>query len=139
MAKYSLRMAFEMTHEIKVVHVAEEDKMDEFCGQWTHLVVQPAVHANLPIPELVQLNSPYRFVVGPIVDYVIKTAEENPGRRIVAIIPELVEHEWFAYFLHTQRAALLKTMLLMKGNHRISVLNMPWYLNEKPTNKELKT
>jgi len=139
MAKYSLRMAFEMTHEIKVVHVAEEDKMDEFCGRWTHLVVQPAAQANLPIPELVQLNSPYRFVVGPIVDYVIKTAEENPGRRIVAIIPELVEHEWFAYFLHTQRAALLKTMLLMKGNHRISVLNMPWYLNEKPTNKELKT
>jgi hypothetical protein len=139
MAKYSLRMAFEITHEIRVVHVAEEDKMDEFCGQWAHLVVQPAAQAKLPIPELVQLNSPYRFVVGPIVDYIIKAAEENPGRRIVAIVPELVEHKWYAYFLHTQRAALIKTMLLMKGNHRISVLNMPWYLDEHLKAKDLKT
>jgi amino acid transporter len=128
MAKYSLRMAFEITHEIRVVHVAEEDKASEFCAHWSHLVVEPAAQANLPVPELVLLHSPYRFVIGPIVDYVIKTAEENPGRRIVAIVPELVERRWYAYFLHTQRAALLKTMLLMKGNHRISVLNMPWYV-----------
>ena len=128
MAKYSLRMAFEISGDIRVLHVAEEDKVDEFCGLWTHLVLEPAAQANLPAPELIQINSPYRFVIGPIVDFVIKTAEENPGRRIVTIVPELVERRWYAYFLHTQRAALLKTMLLMKGNHRISVLNMPWYL-----------
>jgi hypothetical protein len=128
MAKYSLRMAFEVTHEIRVLHVSEEDKFDEFCGQWTQLVLEPAKQANLPAPELIQLHSPYRFVVAPIVDYVIKTAEENPGRRILTIVPELVERRWYAYFLHNQRATLLKTMLLMKGNHRISVLNMPWYL-----------
>ena len=128
MAKYSLRMAFEISGDIRVLHVAEEDKIDEFCGLWTHLVLAPAAQANLPAPELIQINSPYRFVIGPIVDFVIKTAEENPGRRIVTIVPELVERRWYAYFLHTQRAALLKTMLLMKGNHRISVLNMPWYL-----------
>ncbi len=130
MAKYSLRMAFEITHEIRVIHVAEEDKFDSFCTIFGQLVGDPARHANLPRPELVQIPSPFRFVVGPVVDYIIKTAEENPRRRIVAIIPELVEHKWYAYFLHTQRATLIKTMLLMKGNHRISVLNMPWYLDE---------
>jgi amino acid transporter len=128
MAKYSLRMALEISREIRVLHVAEEDKPDEFCTMWSQLVLEPAAQAGLPAPELVQLNSPYRWVIAPIVDYVIKTAEENPGRRIVTIIPELVERRWYAYFLHTQRAALLKTMLLMKGNYRISVLNMPWYL-----------
>jgi hypothetical protein len=128
MAKYSLRMAFEITHDIRVLHVAEEDKADEFCARWTHLVVEPAAQANLPAPELVQLHSPYRFVISPIVDYVIKTADENPKRRIVVIVPELVQSRWYAYFLHTQRAALLKTMLLMKGNYRISVLNVPLYL-----------
>lgn len=128
MAKYSLRMAFEITHDIRVLHVAEEDKADEFCARWTHLVIEPAAQANLPAPELVQLHSPYRFVITPIVDYVIKTADENPKRRIVVIVPELVQSRWYAYFLHTQRAALLKTMLLMKGNYRISVLNMPLYL-----------
>jgi hypothetical protein len=128
MAKYSLRMAFEISKEIRVLHVAEEDKADEFCARWHDLVVQPASEANLPAPELVQLRSPYRYVIGPIVDYIIKTAEENPKRRIVAIIPELVQRRWYTYFLHTQRAALLKTMLLLRGNYRISVLNMPLYL-----------
>jgi len=139
LAKYSLRMAFEITPEVRVIHVAEEDKFDDFCQRWSHLVLEPAAAAKLPAPELVQINSPFRFVVQPIVDYVIKTAEENPGRRIVAIIPELVEHKWYAYFLHTQRAALLKTMLLMKGNHRISVLNMPWYLEEGIANEKKST
>jgi amino acid transporter len=128
MSKYALRMAFEISREIKVLHVAHEDKPDEFCRLWSHLVLEPAAQANLPLPELIQLDSPYRWVIAPIVDFVIKTAEENPGRRVVTIIPELVERRWWAYFLHTQRAALLKTMLLMKGNYRISVLNMPWYI-----------
>jgi len=128
MAKYSLRMAFEISHDIRVLHVAEEDKAAEFCAHWAHLVIEPAAQANLPEPELVQLHSPYRFVITPIVDYVIKTADENPKSRIVVIIPELVQRRWYNYFLHTQRAALLKTTLLMKGNYRISVLNMPLYL-----------
>jgi hypothetical protein len=67
-------------------------------------------------------------VIQPIVDYVRDTAKENPGRRIVTIVPELVELNWWAYFLHTQRAALLKAKLLMEGNDRISVLNVPWYI-----------
>ncbi len=127
MAKYSLRMAFEISREIRVLHVTEEDKPNEFCERWSHLVLEPAARANLPAPELIQLHSPYRWVITPIVDYVARCADENPGRRIVTIIPELVERRWYAYFLHTQRAVLLKTALLMKGNYRISVLNMPWY------------
>jgi hypothetical protein len=59
---------------------------------------------------------------------VIQLAESNPTRRIVTIVPELVERRWYGYFLHTQRAALLKAALLMKGKNRISVLNIPWYL-----------
>jgi hypothetical protein len=75
----------------------------------------------------VEIHSPYRFVVAPIVDYVIKLAADNPDRRVITIVPELVERRWYNYFLHTQRAALLKTLLLVKGNDRISVLNIPWY------------
>ena len=127
-AKMALRAAFEISREIKVLHVTEQDKIDEFCGRWEEYVAGPARTANLSIPELVQIPSPFRFVISPIVDFVIKTAEENPNRRIVTIIPELVERHWYAYFLHTQRAAVLKALLLMKGNDRISVLNIPWYL-----------
>jgi amino acid transporter len=79
-------------------------------------------------PELIQLKTPFRFVVSSIVDYVIELSEANRDRRVITTVPELVEKEWFAYFLHTQRAMLLRPMRLMKGNDRISVLNTPWYL-----------
>jgi hypothetical protein len=124
----ALRHALEISKEIKVLHVAEEDKPDAFCRSWKEYVEDPAAKAGLPIPELIQLHSPYRFVITPIVDYVCKLADDNPGRRIVAIVPELVERHWYSYFLHTQRATLLKASLLVRGSDQISVLNIPWYI-----------
>ncbi len=127
-SQVALRHALEISREIKVLHVAEEDKPDKFCNNWTKYVEEPAEKAGLPKPELILLHSPYRFVITPIVDFVGKLADDNPGRRVVTIVPELVERKWYAYFLHTQRATLLKAALLMKGSDRISVLNIPWYL-----------
>jgi amino acid transporter len=129
--KEALHFAMSLSKDIKVVHVAEEGKPNEFSGNWNEYVLGPARKAALPIPDLVVLKSPYRFVVAPIVDYVIQLADENPNRRVVAVVPELMERRWYYYFLHTQRAALLKTQLLMKGNDRISVLNIPWYLKSE--------
>jgi amino acid transporter len=127
LAKHALCTGLGVSKEIWALHVAEEDKPNEFCAKWTHYVGESTTKAGLPTPALVELHSPYRFVVAPIVDFVIKLAEDHPNRRIITIVPELVERRWYNYFLHTQRAALLKTLLLMKGNDRISVLNIPWY------------
>jgi amino acid transporter len=129
-AKQALHCAMTLSPDIKVLHVAEEEK-PEFAGHWAEYVATPASAAGLPVPELVILKSPFRFVVTPIVDYVRKLANDNPKRRVVAVIPELVERRWYYYFLHAQRATLLKTRLLMEGNDRISVLNIPWYLHAK--------
>ena len=127
-SKESVQFAMSLSKDIKVLHAAEETNDNEFCQKWNDQVEGPAREANLPIPELVVLTSPYRFVISPIVNYVIRLAQENPTRRIVAVVPELLEKRWYHYFLHTQRATLLKTSLLMQGNDRISVLNIPWYL-----------
>jgi hypothetical protein len=124
----ALRAAMAMSREIKVVHVSEDEKPNDFSEKWKEYVEDPARRANLPIPELVQLHSPYRLVVTPIVeDYVKQLAAENPERRIITVIPELVERRWFQWLLHTQRAEILKGRLLMEGHDRISVLNIPWY------------
>ena len=124
----ALRFAMTLSPDIKVVHVVEEGKPDELRHHWSEYVEQPAEAAGLPTPELVDLKSPYRFVITPIVKYVLQLAKDNPQRRVVTIIPELMEKRWYYYFLHTQRATLLKTRLLMANNDRISVLNIPWYL-----------
>jgi amino acid transporter len=128
--KEALRFAMTLSRDIKVLHVAEEDK-PVFAGRWLECVEEPLTEAGSPVPELVILRSPYRFVVTPIVDYVLKLAKDNPDRRVVTVIPELMEKRWYYYFLHTQRATLLKTSLLMQGNDHISVLNIPWYLKTK--------
>ena len=126
-SKHALCAALAISSEVRCLFVTEEDKSEEFCNAWNRNVVEPAQKTNFGVPELVVLSSPFRFVVYPIVDYVVNLSNENPGRRVVAIVPELVEHHWYNYFLHSQRATVLKTLLLIKGNDRISVLNIPWY------------
>ncbi len=130
-SRQALSCARSLSDEIKVVHVKEEDTKDDFCERWQDDVVAPIRAAGAAIPELIELTSPFRFVIKPITEYVAKVADEHPSRRVIAIIPELVEKRWYYYFLHTQRATLLKTELLMQGNDRISVLNIPFYLEER--------
>jgi hypothetical protein len=68
-------------------------------------------------------------VITPIVDYVLELEAKNPGRQIAVIVPELVERHWYLNFLHNQRATWLKAALLMKGNRRIVIINVPWYMD----------
>jgi hypothetical protein len=82
------------------------------------------------MPHVKVLKSPYRFVIGPIVDYALEIERKNPGRQIAVIIPELVEKHWYHNFLHNQRATWLKTALLLKGNRRIVIINVPWYVDK---------
>lgn len=126
-AKNALCAAIAISTDIRSVYVAAEDAPDDFPQDWHRNVVEPARAAGATIPDLIVLKSPFRFVVTPIVDYVIKLSCENPDRRIVAIVPELVENSWHNYLLHSHRATVLKTLLLLKGNDQISVLNVPWY------------
>ena len=127
-AKAALCSALAISDEVTALFVVEEDKSDQLRQDWEHCVVKPAEEANCAVPNLVVLQSPYRFVVNPIVEYVIQMSNDNPHRRIIAMVPELVEQRWYNYFLHSQRAAVLKAWLLVQGNDRISVLNIPWYL-----------
>jgi len=123
----ALRAAMTLSSDIRVVHVEEDDKPNDFCDKWREYVEGPAQRANLPIPQLVRLHSPYRLVVTPIIDFVKQLAADHREQRIVAVIPELVERRWFHWLLHTQRAEILKGRLLMEGQDRISVLNIAWY------------
>jgi hypothetical protein len=74
------------------------------------------------------LESPTRLVITPIFNHVLEIQQANPGRRIAVIIPEMIEHHWWHYFLENNRAELLKALLLLKGNERIILVNVPWYL-----------
>jgi amino acid transporter len=124
----ALRFAWSVSREIRVIHVDCLEGTESFCEQWDHLIANPAREANLPIPELVVLQSPYRFVVKPILAYALEVEKSNPEGHVAVVIPELVEARWYYLFLHNHRSALLKGLLLLNGSQRISVVNVPWYL-----------
>jgi hypothetical protein len=62
----------------------------------------------------------------------LKLSEKNPKRRIVVVIPELVEGAWYEYFLHNQRGRLLEWMLQVRGNERIFTVSASYYLGDHP-------
>jgi amino acid transporter len=124
----ALRFAWNMSDEIQILHVECGEETESLCQQWAQLVETPAKNAGLPVPELVLLKSPYRFVVRPIVDYALRLERENPGRHVAVLVPELVEKRWYYILLHNNRSSALKALLLVRGNERITVINIPWYL-----------
>lgn len=127
--KKALQFALSISPRIHAVHVESERGTAILCEEWERLVEQPMRAAGWPVPKLLILPSPYRFVVLPIVDHVREMEQNHPGEQIAVLIPELVQRRWYQYLLHNQRAALLKTLLLFQGNSRIVVMNVPWYLN----------
>jgi amino acid transporter len=129
-AQNALRIALTLSPDIYAVHVATEEDCSELQEKWSRIVDAPAKKAGINPPKLVTLTSPYRLVVTPIVDYVLKTERANPGRNIAVIVPELVERHWYHYPLHNQRAQLLKAFILFKGDRRIILMNVPWYLKD---------
>ena len=125
-----LRFALSVSKEIKAVHVLFDDKPDDLAESWSRLVEQPALAGGLPVPELVKLSSPFRYVVIPIVNYVMDLSAKNTDREIVVIIPELVEHKWYHNLLHNQRAEGLKALLFLHRNERVTTMKIPWYLKD---------
>jgi amino acid transporter len=125
--KKALDFALRMSPDVLVLHIENEDA-DSLHRDWARLVQEPARSAGLPSPLLVHLQSPYRFVVQPILDYVLDLECENPDRQVAVLIPELAERRWFNYLLHNQRARVLKEMLLLKGSQRTVIVDVPWHL-----------
>jgi len=98
-------------------------------AEWQKFVEQPARELGLPVPALEIIPSPYRFIINPIVDFVLGLQEKEPARQIAVVIPEMIERHWYYHFLHNQRAAVLKALLYLRGSHRIAVINVPWHIN----------
>jgi amino acid transporter len=129
--KQALEFASRLSPEIIAVHVDPGDHSEFLHMDWERYVEQPFRAAGVEPPKLILLPSPYRFVIVPIVQYILKLAEKHPDRRIVVVIPELVEDHWYEYFLHNQRARLLEWTLLVRGNQRIFTVNSPYYISEQ--------
>ncbi len=123
----AMRFGLTMSNEVKVVHV-DSDDADALGKVWEQFVLKPVRQFGMIEPELVTVNSNFRTILSPLMDYVLQLEEDNPGRKVAVLLPELVVRHWWENLLHNQRVQLLKLLLLLKGNQRIVVVNIPWYL-----------
>jgi hypothetical protein len=124
----AMRFGLLLSKEIKVVHVHSDDEGGSLDEVWEEHVMTPIKREGLQEPELVTIPSNYRFVINPLMDYILDLEQKNPGRKVAVLLPELVVRHWWENALHNQRVQLLKLLLLVKGNQRIVVVNIPWYL-----------
>ncbi len=123
----TLLFAMTLSPEVHAVHIAcGED--DSISAEWQSTVEQPAREAGAPVPRLITLSSPYRLVLRPIVNCVLQVEKDNRHRTVAVAISTMVERHWYHYFLHNQRSEVLTAMLLMGGDRRINIINVPWYL-----------
>jgi amino acid transporter len=126
----ALRFALSMSPDIIAVHVETSDSdIKDICDDWENKVAAPLRANGMKVPQLVRLQSPYRFVLAPVMDFILEKERELANRQIAVLVPELVVKHWWENLLHNQRANVLKLMLLLKGNERIVVINIPWYLH----------
>jgi hypothetical protein len=130
MSQKGLRFALKLSPDIFVVQVqAGATAESDLSGRWPDYVEAPTAGAHLPIPKLVTIASPYRHVFNPLLDYILKVKSTHPDRQIAVLIPELIARRWYHHLLHNKRAAMLKALLLVRGDEDVVVINVPWYLS----------
>jgi amino acid transporter len=80
---------------------------------------------DLPIP-LTVLESPYREITRPVVDYVKDIRRESPREIVVVFVPQYVVGHWWENVLHNQSALRLRARLQFQPG--VMITTVPWQL-----------
>jgi hypothetical protein len=76
--------------------------------------------------ELVVLDSPYRSLMEPLLDYIDQLRGDDPSGYVTVILPEFVPRRLWHHLLHNQHALLIKAALLFRPN--VVVTSVPFHL-----------
>jgi amino acid transporter len=80
---------------------------------------------DVPVPLRV-LDSPFREITRPVLEYVKSIRRESPRDLVVVFVPEYVVGHWWERLLHNQSTMRLKTKLRFTPG--VVVANVPWQL-----------
>jgi amino acid transporter len=81
---------------------------------------------EIPV-ELKIINSPYREITSPVLDYIRDIRRASPRDAVCVFIPEYIVGHWWEHLLHNQSALRLKTRLLFTPG--VMVASVPYHLN----------
>ncbi|WP_309238129.1 APC family permease [Actinoplanes aureus] len=80
---------------------------------------------QVPVP-LTVVDSPYREITRPIIDYVKSVRRSSPRDVVTVFVPEYVVGRWWENLLHNQSALRIKGRLLFEPG--VMVTSVPWQL-----------
>jgi len=117
----ALRYARALSHDVTAVHVsldaAESERLRAKWNLWGDGV------------RLVVLESPYRLLLEPLLDYITAIADERqPNETLTIVVPQFVPRRSWQNLLHAQTALFLRMALLFRRG--IVVTNVPYQLAE---------
>lgn len=117
----ALRYARALSDDITAVHVsldpASADNIRKKWAQWgdgTRLMI---------------LDSPYRLLAEPLLDYInLLARNREPNEIITVLVPTFVPQHWWQNLLHAQAAVWLRMMLMFKPG--IVITDVPYQVHD---------
>jgi hypothetical protein len=94
-------------------------------GRDTEALQREWSERDIPV-QLTILDSPYRDITGPVLDFVARVRRKSPRDVVCVFIPEYVVGHWWEHLLHNQSALRLKARLLFRPG--VMVTSVPWQL-----------
>ena len=134
----ALKFAMQLTPDVIAIHLVAlegddaEDRSAILRKRWTDAVETPLKKLGVPVPRLVQIQSPYRQLAEPLVKLVRQTEAENPHRSIAMLLPVLVTAHWWERLLHPNRTPMLQRAVLKACDRRVGIIIVPWHLEVEP-------
>jgi amino acid transporter len=113
----ALAYARTLSDDVTAVHVTidpgELEKVQRKWEEWGEGV------------RLVVLDSPYRLLIEPLLDYIEEiAATRQPNEILTIVVPQFVPRHWWYNALHTQTALMLRLALLFKPG--IVITDVPY-------------
>lgn len=107
-----------LTKDVRALHVTLDPKsVPAFKEEWIKF------GSDLP---MVVLESPYRSLMEPILDYIDATLEQDPNLMVTVIVPQGVASKWWHAILHNNAAHWLKRALGTR--ERVVVTNVRYFI-----------
>jgi amino acid transporter len=115
---HALQYAQTLSPTAKALYVETDPertrRLEERWGKWGQ---------GLP---LIVLTSPYRSLLGPLLEYIDQLQCHGDNHVVTIVLPEFIPARWWQQILHNQTALLIKGTFLFRKN--VIVTDVPYHL-----------
>jgi amino acid transporter len=103
----AVQYALTISDDVRICYVDVDrdatEKMQKVWEKWSQ---------GLPLNIL---KSPYRSVLGPLLEYIDQVHIDSGKEMVSVVVPEFITRHWYHQFLHNQMTLVLRTALRLKS------------------------